>query len=53
LIIVWHLLADPHVHFADLGPDFYDKRISNSRKMRSHIAGLEALGYTVTLQPAA
>jgi transposase len=53
LIIVWHLLADPDAHFSDLGPDFYDNRISNSRKMRSHIAGLEALGYKITLEPAA
>jgi transposase len=53
LIIVWHLLAKPETHFSDLGPDFYDSRISNSRKMRSHIAGLEALGYKVTLEPAA
>lgn len=53
LIIVWHLLADPDTRFTDLGPDFYDNRISNSRKMRSHIAGLEALGYKVTLEAAA
>jgi transposase len=53
LIIVWHLLADTDTHFADLGADFYDRRISNSRKMRSHIASLEALGYKVTIQPAA
>jgi len=53
LIITWHLLADPDTHFNDLGPDFYDKRISNSRKIRSHLAGLEALGYKVTLEPAA
>ena len=53
LIITWHLLADPEARFRDLGADFYDNRISNSRKMRNHIAGLEALGYKVTLQPAA
>jgi transposase len=53
LIILWHLLADADTHFADLGPDFYDRRVSNSRKMRSHIAGLEALGYKVNLEPAA
>ena len=53
LIITWHLLADPEARFRDLGADFYNNRISNSRKMRNHIAGLEALGYKVTLQPAA
>jgi hypothetical protein len=28
-------------------------RISNSRKMRNHVRQLEALGYKVTIQPAA
>jgi transposase len=53
LVIVWHLLSDPDARYADLGPGFYDTRISNSRKMRNHIRQLEALGYNVTLQPAA
>lgn len=53
LTIVWHLLADPNARFHDLGPDHYDKRVSTTAKRRSHIRGLEALGYTVTLNPAA
>ena len=53
LVIVWHLLSDPHVRYTDLGPDFYDTRISNSRKMRNHVRQLEALGYKVTLETAA
>ena len=53
LVIVWHLLADPDAHFHDLGSDFYDSRIGPDRKKRNHIRQLEALGYTVTLQPAA
>jgi transposase len=53
LIIIWHLLSDPQARFADLGPGFYDSRISNSRKMRNHIGQLEALGCKVTLEPAA
>jgi transposase len=53
LVIVWHLLSDPEARFTDLGPGFYDSRVSNSRKMRSHISQLEALGYKVTLEPAA
>ena len=53
LVIIWHLLSDPEAHYADLGPGFYDSRISNSRKMRNHIGQLEALGYKVTLEPAA
>ena len=53
LVIVWHLLADPQARFHDLGPGFYDTRIDAERKKRNHIRQLEALGYTVNLQPAA
>jgi transposase len=53
LVIVWHLLSDPEARFHDLGSGFYDTRISPERKKRSHIRQLEALGYTVTLEPAA
>ena len=53
LIIVWQLLADPTARFHDLGPDFYQTRIDTERRKRNHIRQLEALGYTVTLQPAA
>ena len=52
-MIIWHLLPDPEAHYADLGRGFYDSRISNSRKMRNHAGQLEALGYKVTLEPAA
>jgi transposase len=53
LVIVWHLLSDPQARFVDLGPDFYDNRIGPERKKRNHIRQLEALGYKVTLHPAA
>ena len=53
LVIVWHLLSDPEARFHDLGPDFYDNRTSPERKKRNHIRQLEALGYKVTLEPAA
>jgi transposase len=53
LVIVWHLLSDPEVHFHDLGAGFYDTRIDAERAKRNHVRQLEALGYTVTLQPAA
>ena len=53
LVIVWHLLSDPEAHFHDLGPDFYDNRVGPDRKKRNHIRQLEALGYKVTLEPAA
>jgi len=53
LVIIWHLLSDPEAHFIDLGSDFYDKRINPERRKRAHIHQLEALGYKVTLEPAA
>jgi transposase len=53
LVIVWHLLSDPEAHFHDLGVGFYDTRINAERAKRNHIRQLEALGYKVTLQPAA
>ena len=53
LVIIFHLLSDPDTRFHDLGSDFYDNRIGPERKKRNHVRQLEALGYTVTLQPAA
>jgi transposase len=53
LVIVWHLLADPTVRFQDLGAGFYDTRSSPERAKRNHIRQLEAMGYKVTLEPAA
>jgi transposase len=53
LVIVWHLLSDPTARFQDLGADFYDTRLNAERTKRNHIRQLEALGYKVTLEPAA
>jgi transposase len=53
LVIIWHLLADRAARYSDLGPDYYASKLDASRKARSHIRQLEALGYTVTLAPAA
>jgi transposase len=53
LIIIWHLLSDPEARYADLGAGFYDQRINPERRKRAHIHQLEALGYKVTLEPAA
>ena len=53
LVIVWHLLSDPEARFHDLGPDFYDTRTGPERKKRNHVHQLEAMGYTVTIEPAA
>jgi len=53
LVIVWHLLRDPDARFHELGPDFYDARIDPERRKLNHIRQLHALGYRVTLEPAA
>ncbi|MGP4092674.1 IS110 family transposase [Streptomyces sp. KR55] len=53
LVIVWHLLNDPDARFQDLGSDFYTRRIDPERRKRSHVHQLEALGYKVSLEPAA
>jgi transposase len=53
LVIVWHLLADDDTRFTDLGADHFTKHTNPDIKKRNHIRQLEALGYTVTLTPAA
>jgi transposase len=53
LVVVWQLLADPTARFHDLGPDYHTSRINVERRMRNHIAQLAAMGYRVTLEPAA
>ena len=53
LVIVWYLLSDPETRYHDLGSGYYDSRINPERRKRNHIRQLEALGYKVTLQPAA
>jgi len=53
LVIIWHLLHDPDTRYRDLGADHYTRHVDSSDKKRGHIRQLEALGYTVTLTPAA
>jgi transposase len=53
LVIVWHLLSDPGARYSDLGSDFYDRRVNSERRQRTYVRQLEALGYKVTLEPAA
>jgi transposase len=53
LVIVWHLLSDPDARYSDLGSDFFAQRINPERRKRTHVHQLEALGYKVTLEPAA
>jgi transposase len=53
LVIVWALLSDDDARFVDLGSDYYASRTNPERKVRQHVRELQALGYTVTLNPAA
>ena len=51
LVIAWHLLSEGCT-YEDLGGDFFVKRDTDRARQRA-IAQLEALGYQVTLDPAA
>src|SRR6202008_4374852 len=53
LVIVWHLLADPTARYNTLAPDSHTSRANTGRKISNLTRQLEALGHTVTLQPAA
>jgi transposase len=53
LVIIWHLLSDPEARYTDLGAAFHDTRINLERRKRNHVHQLEAMGYTVTIEPAA
>ncbi len=53
LVIIWQLLSDPAARFFDLGSDYHASRISIERRLRNHIAQLSAIGFRVTVEPAA
>jgi transposase len=53
LVIIWHLLSHPEARYQDLGADFLDSRIDRERRTLRHVRQLQALGYRVTLEPAA
>lgn len=53
LIIIWHLLQNPDTRFHDLGSDYFNRRTNPDTRKHNHVRQLEALGYTVTLTPAA
>lgn len=53
LVIIWHLLNDDDATYADLGADHYTRHTNPDTKKRNHVRELQALGYKVTLEPAA
>lgn len=53
LIIIWHLLSEQGTRYVDLGSGYYDSETNPQRRVRNHVRELQALGYTVTLSPAA
>jgi transposase len=52
LVIIWHVLAAGEP-YGELGADYFTRRLDPGRETRRLIARLEALGHTVSLQPAA
>jgi transposase len=52
MVIIWNVLASDSP-YTDLGAGFYDRRNDPERETRRLIAKLEALGHTVTIEPAA
>ena len=53
LRIIWQLLSDPTARFHDLGADYHATRIHTERRTRNYVTQLMAMGYRVTLEPAA
>ena len=53
LVVVWALLSADEAKFVDLGPDYLRLPQQPERKVHQHVRELQALGYLVTLNPAA
>jgi transposase len=53
LVIVCHLLSDDQAIFTDLSADHFTRHVNSEPKKRNDIRQLEALGYNVSLSPAA
>jgi len=52
IVIIWHVLATGKPD-DELGAGYFTQRLDPERETRRLIARLQALGHTVTLQPAA
>lgn len=53
LMSIWELLNNPDASYHDLGADWYESRKPVRNQVNNHLRQLKALGYTVTLTPAA
>jgi transposase len=51
-VIIWHVLATGKP-YDELGADYFTRRLDPEQETRRLVARLEALGHTVTVQPAA
>ncbi|MEU9447097.1 transposase [Streptomyces sp. NPDC048277] len=49
LVIVWHLIDDPHARYQELGSDWHQRHLNPRRKTRDLVRQLEHLGHRVTL----
>ena len=52
VVAAWHMLSTGEP-YNDPGGDYFQKRFDPQRQAQRHIAALAAMGYTVTLTPAA
>jgi len=52
LVICWHLLST-NTDYNDLGGDYFTRHDNPDRRRDHHIRQLQALGYAITLRPAA
>jgi transposase len=49
LKVLHKLLSNPGMRYADLGPDYYERRADLRRQVAHHVGKLGALGFEVTL----
>jgi hypothetical protein len=52
LVIAWHLLST-NSDYQDLGHDWFNRGVDPQRRKTNLVNQLQALGYAVTLRPAA
>jgi transposase len=50
LVTAHALLSDPEAEYIELGTGYYERKADVRRRARSHVRGLERLGYKVTIE---